>query len=39
MKSIQLVRTAAGWRITAAAWDDERPGVDLDRQDAVGSAG
>lgn len=39
MKSIQLVRTAAGWRVTAAAWDDERPGVDLDRQDAVGSAG
>ena len=39
MKSIQLVRTAAGWRITAAAWDDERPGVDVDRQDVVGSAG
>jgi hypothetical protein len=25
MKSIQLVRTGAGWRISAAAWDDERP--------------
>ncbi len=27
MKSIQLVRTDGGWRISAAAWDDERPGV------------
>lgn len=27
MKSIQLVRTDAGWRISAAAWDDVRPGV------------
>ncbi|MEO7236718.1 MAG: nuclear transport factor 2 family protein [Lapillicoccus sp.] len=27
MKTIQLVRTAGGWRISAAAWDDERPGV------------
>ncbi len=27
MKSIQLIRTPAGWRVTAAAWDDERPGV------------
>ncbi|MFG1609576.1 DUF4440 domain-containing protein [Actinoplanes sp. NPDC049265] len=24
MKSLQLVRTGAGWRISAAAWDDER---------------
>jgi hypothetical protein len=24
MKTIQFVRTAAGWRISAAAWDDER---------------
>ncbi|RYP83941.1 DUF4440 domain-containing protein [Nocardioides guangzhouensis] len=23
-KSLQLVRTSAGWRISAAAWDDER---------------
>ncbi|WP_367921850.1 hypothetical protein, partial [Nocardioides ginsengisoli] len=23
MKSLQLVRTAAGWRISAVAWDDE----------------
>jgi hypothetical protein len=27
MKSIQLIRTAEGWRITAAAWDDERDGL------------
>ena len=23
-KSLQLIRTSAGWRISAAAWDDER---------------
>lgn len=28
-KVLQLVRTAAGWRISAAAWDDERDGVTL----------
>jgi RimJ/RimL family protein N-acetyltransferase len=27
MKSVQLVRTSEGWRISAAAWDDVRPGV------------
>ena len=27
MKSVQLVRTEAGWRVSAAAWDDVRPGV------------
>jgi hypothetical protein len=27
MKTIQFVRTPAGWRISAAAWDDERPGL------------
>ena len=27
MKSIQFVRTADGWRIAAAAWDDERAGL------------
>jgi hypothetical protein len=26
MKSIQFIRTPEGWRITAAAWDDERTG-------------
>ncbi|MFM6851077.1 MAG: DUF4440 domain-containing protein [Terrabacter sp.] len=38
-KSIQLVRTTAGWRITAAAWDDERPGVPLAGEAPVGVAG
>lgn len=28
-KSAQLVRTSDGWRISAVAWDDERPGVTL----------
>ncbi len=27
MKSMQFVRTANGWRIAAAVWDDERPGL------------
>ena len=26
-KSLQLIRTSAGWRISAAAWDDERDGA------------
>jgi hypothetical protein len=30
MKTIQLVRTSAGWRISGAAWDDEREGLSLD---------
>ncbi|WP_344252649.1 DUF4440 domain-containing protein [Terrabacter carboxydivorans] len=29
MKTIQLVRTAQGWRVSAAAWDDEREGLEL----------
>jgi hypothetical protein len=29
MKTIQFVRTADGWRISAAAWDDERPGLEI----------
>jgi hypothetical protein len=29
MKTMQLVRTTAGWRISAVAWDDEREGVAL----------
>lgn len=34
MKSLQLVRTGQGWRISAAAWDDEHPGLRLaDRQE------
>lgn len=30
MKTLQLVRTGEGWRISAAAWDDERPGLSLE---------
>jgi hypothetical protein len=30
MKTMQFIRTADGWRITAAAWDDERPGLTMD---------
>lgn len=29
MQSLQLVRTSDGWRISAAAWNDERDGVSL----------
>lgn len=29
LKVLQFVRTPAGWRISAAAWDDERPGLEL----------
>ena len=29
-KSLQFVRTAQGWRISAAAWDDERDGLTVD---------
>ncbi|MFC4785474.1 DUF4440 domain-containing protein [Nocardioides sp. MAHUQ-72] len=34
MKTLQLVRTAAGWRISAAAWDDERQGLTVEPGDA-----
>lgn len=30
MKTMQLVRTAAGWRISGVAWDDEREGLSID---------
>jgi hypothetical protein len=30
MKSLQLVRTGEGWRVSAAAWDDEREGLTLE---------
>ena len=30
MKTMQLVRTSAGWRISAAAWDDERDGLEIE---------
>jgi len=29
MKTLQFVRTPDGWRISAAAWDDERPGLTI----------
>ena len=29
LKVLQFVRTPAGWRISAAAWDDERDGLAL----------
>jgi hypothetical protein len=32
MKTLQFIRTAAGWRITAVAWDDEREGLSVDPQ-------
>jgi hypothetical protein len=28
-KSLQFVRTSRGWRISAAAWDDEREGLTI----------
>jgi hypothetical protein len=31
MKTLQFVRTSAGWRISAAAWDDEREGLAIER--------
>lgn len=30
MKTLQFVRTSAGWRISAAAWDDERDGLKIE---------
>lgn len=30
MKTLQLVRTSLGWRISAAAWDDEREGLAIE---------
>jgi hypothetical protein len=30
MKTLQFVRTPAGWRISAAAWDDERDGLTIE---------
>jgi hypothetical protein len=30
VKSLQFVRTADGWRISAVAWDDEREGLAID---------
>ena len=30
MKTLQLVRTSGGWRISGAAWDDEREGLSIE---------
>jgi hypothetical protein len=30
MKTLQLIRTSAGWRISAVAWDDERDGLAIE---------
>lgn len=37
MKTVQFVRTPAGWRISAVAWDDEREGLTIDPQWATGN--
>jgi hypothetical protein len=29
VKTLQLVKTAAGWKISAFAWEDERPGLEV----------
>jgi hypothetical protein len=34
MKSMQFVRTWEGWRISAAAWDDEREGLTIPTSDS-----
>ncbi len=39
MKTVQLVRTGAGWRISGAAWDDERPGLALPDQAPLSGTG
>ena len=35
MKTLHLVRTTEGWRISAAAWDDERDGVMIEAEEAA----
>ena len=39
MKTLQLVRTPPGWRISGAAWDDERPGLAVGAEWAGGAGG
>jgi hypothetical protein len=36
MKTMQFVRTPAGWRISAAAWDDEREGLTIEAGSGIG---
>lgn len=33
MKTLHFVRTAAGWRMSAASWDDERDGVMIEAKE------
>jgi hypothetical protein len=35
MKTLQLIRTSTGWRISAAAWADERAGLTVDTDDGA----
>jgi hypothetical protein len=37
MKTLQFVRTPAGWRISAAAWDDEREGLAIESDWQIGA--
>jgi hypothetical protein len=37
VKTLQFVRTSQGWRISAAAWDDERDGVTIQTAGDSGS--
>jgi hypothetical protein len=39
MKTLQFVRTSAGWRISAAAWDDERDGLTIEPKDFPSACG
>lgn len=39
MKTIQLVRTAAGWRISAVAWADEPDGLAIDAPELAAVVG
>lgn len=34
MKTLHFVRTTAGWRVSAVAWDDERDGVTIETEEA-----
>jgi hypothetical protein len=37
MKTLQFIRASVGWRISAAAWDDERDGLELAPDYAAGN--
>ena len=39
MISTQFIRTPAGWRMSAMAWDDERPGLSIPDRYAPGMGG